>query len=133
MRGAAPAWRWQPGRVTVSRPRRVAALVLAATLACLPAAVGLAAGAPVGPAAAARLLAQARALEADWGRCPTARPAGALLRRAERARRPALRARLALRAVRAYEVVAVRCSEPVALPTVVLPPAAGTAPPASGG
>jgi len=81
---------------------------------------------------ASQALSQARALEADWGRCPTARPANALLRRAVRAA-GAARARLALRAVAAYEKVAAECIVPVDQPTILVPPSEGPVPPVTTG
>jgi hypothetical protein len=81
---------------------------------------------------ATQTLSQARALEADWGRCPTARPANALLRRAARTRGAGARARIALKAVAAYEKVAAECIMPVDQPTIVVPPSEGPAPPVTG-
>lgn len=75
-------------------------------------------------------LAQAKALQADWGRCPTARPANALLSRATRTKGISLRARLAVKAVDAFEKVAAECIQPVDQPTIIVPPSEGPVPPA---
>lgn len=111
--------------------RRLLPLLLAAvaTLFAL-GAVARPATAAVSPAQA---IAQARAMAADWGRCPTARPANALLHRAERARGQKDRARLAQRAVGAYERVAQECILPVDEPRVVVPAPEGPVAPTAGG
>jgi hypothetical protein len=79
---------------------------------------------------ASKALSQARALQADWGRCPTARPANALLQRASKAKGVAVRARLAVKAVGAFEKVAAECIMPVDQPTIIVPPSEGPVPPA---
>ena len=66
-------------------------------------------------------IAKAQELSVQWGRCPTARPAQAALVLAKRTSAPALRARRARSAVRAWTTVATVCSQPVAQPTVTLP------------
>ena len=96
------------------------ALVLIAAIA-----LGLApalAGAASSPAAAADAdIARAQSLSAQWGRCPTARPAQDILALAKRTRTPALRATRARSSVRAWTTVARVCSQPVPQPTVTLP------------
>lgn len=79
---------------------------------------------------ASKALSQAKALQADWGRCPTARPANALVQRASTAKKVALRARLAVKAVAAFEQVAAECIVPFDQPTIVVPPTDGPVPPA---
>ena len=82
---------------------------------------------------ASTALSQARALHADWGRCPTARPANTLLRQASRAKRVAVRARLAVKAVASFEKVAAECIVPADQPTIVVPPSQGPVPPVTTG
>lgn len=89
------------------------ALALVLTL-CL-ALPGLGLGAPT---STARLIAEASALEARWGRCPTAPPAARILEQARRSGAPVPRARRARAAVRAWTEVARVCSLPVDQPTV---------------
>ena len=94
------------------------ALIIIATLA-----VGLVpalAGAAPSSATSANI-AQAQELSAQWGRCPTARPAQAVLTLAKRTSAPALRASRARSAVRAWTTVATVCSQPVDQPTVIVP------------
>jgi type II secretory pathway pseudopilin PulG len=79
---------------------------------------------------ASKALSQAKALQADWGRCPTARPANALVQRASNAKGIATRARLAVKAVDAFEKVAAECIMPVDQPTIVVSPSEGPVPPA---
>lgn len=75
--------------------------------------------------AAERAVSQARALSADWGRCPTARRANALLKKTLRTRRPAARLTMARRTIRAYDLVADECILPVDQPTVIIPDTSG--------
>ncbi len=94
------------------------ALIIIATLA-----IGLVpalAGAATSSAGSADI-AKAEALSVRWGRCPTARPAQAVLARAKRTRAPVRRARRARSAVRAWTTVATVCSRPVDQPTVIVP------------
>jgi hypothetical protein len=107
-------------------------LVAALLSAFLVAGLSPAAAAPKNSAkeTAAAALAQAKALQADWGRCPTARPANALVQRASKAKGVALRARLAIKAVDAFEKVAAECIQPVDQPTIIVPPSEGPVPPA---
>ena len=98
---------------------------LAAAIAITATVLGLApalAGAASTPAAAANAdIARAQTLSAQWGRCPTARPAQDILALAKGTRKPALRATRARSSVRAWTTVARVCSQPVAQPTVTLP------------
>lgn len=113
---------------TFARPLLVAALLVAFLVAGL----SPAAAAPKNSAKeiASKALAQAAALKADWGRCPTARPANALLARASKTKGIAARARLAVKAVAAFEQVAAECIQPVDQPTIIVPPSEGPVPPA---
>jgi hypothetical protein len=90
------------------------AIVLAALAAIAPLAVAGAAA----PAPGDALIAQARELAGDWGRCPTARPAARVLAQAERTSAPRPRVRRARAAVRAWHGVARDCARPVPQPTV---------------
>ena len=65
-------------------------------------------------------IARAQALSSQWGRCPTARPAQAILTLAERTTKPKLRATRARSSVRAWTTVARVCSQPVPQPTVIV-------------
>lgn len=92
------------------------ALLMALVFAALAApALGGAASAP-GSADIAR----ADALAAQWGRCPTARPAQRALDRAKRTTAPQPRARRARAAVKLWTQVAKVCSQPVPQPTVIV-------------
>ncbi len=99
---------------------RRTALVLIAALAIglVPA---LAGAAPSPRAVAAADIARADALSAQWGRCPTARPAHRILALAKRTRKPALRATRARSSVRGWRTVARVCAQPVPQPSVTLP------------
>jgi hypothetical protein len=111
--------------------RRLRPLLLVAVAALL---LALVASRPAAAASSpTQAMAQARALAADWGRCPTARPANSLLRRAERTRAQKERARLARRAVGAYEKVADECILPVDEPRVTVPSPEGPVAPPPGG
>ena len=79
------------------------------------------AGAASPSAAASADIARAQALSAQWGRCPTARPAQSILDLATRTTAPRLRATRARSAVRAWTTVATVCSAPVDQPTVIVP------------
>ncbi len=79
-------------------------------------ALGRAASSPAG--AANKDIARGQSLAAQWGRCPTARPAAKILALAKRTRRPALRATRARSSVRAWRTVVRVCSQPVRQPTV---------------
>jgi hypothetical protein len=63
-------------------------------------------------------IARATALQAQWGRCPTAAPAARVLRQAVRTTKPVPRARRARAAVRAWTAVARECARPVPMPVV---------------
>lgn len=76
---------------------------------------GLAAAAPT---PTARIIGEAGALEARWGRCPTAPPAARILEQARRSTAPVPRARRARAALRAWTEVARVCALPVDQPTV---------------
>jgi len=106
---------------------------IAPLIAAVLAAVILVPVASAAPQPSQRALAQARALAAEWGRCPTARPANALLRQAERARATRPRVALARKAVGAYERVASECIMPVDMPSIVIPPREGPTPPPPSG
>ena len=71
---------------------------------------------------AATPLALARSLSADWGRCPTSRPAHRLLGIAARTRAPRPRVQRARAAVRAWRAVVADCSKPVPQPSVMVGP-----------
>ena len=107
---------------------RLAATVVVAALA--PSAA-LAAPRPVADVRPSAPLAAAQVLEAQWGRCPTARPALALVAVAERPDAPSIRLVRARVALRAFRIVAAECSKPVPMPSVVLPPSDGPVLPAA--
>jgi hypothetical protein len=92
--------------------RALLLVVLLAAAALLPAAAGAAAR----PGAAD--IARATALQAQWGRCPTAPPAARVLARARATTKPVPRAKRARAAVRAWTVVARECARPVPMPQV---------------
>lgn len=110
----------------MTRSAAIAAVLCAAAL--LPAAPAAGAASPgaVSPGGAA--LVEAEALADAWGRCPTARPAARTLATARRlqrdAARPAVKRRSARAALGAWRRVAEDCAMPVAMPTVVVAPAA---------
>jgi hypothetical protein len=117
---------------------RIALLIALALALLVPA---LAQGAPMaaGPAPAASAvtkdpaaaaLAQARRLSADWGRCPTSRPAHRLLGIATRTRAPRPRVQRARAALRAWRLVAADCSKPLPQPSVIVGDAGFVPPPA---
>lgn len=91
-------------------PRRTILLALTA----LAAVAGPAAAAGAAPA-----LDLAETLAQQWGRCPTARPAHAVLAAAHRPAPPALRAARARAALRAWTRVADDCRRPVPTPVVI--------------
>jgi hypothetical protein len=95
------------------------ALVTALVLAAL-AVPALAGAAPGSAASGAREIARSEALAAQWGRCPTARPAQRALDQAKRTTAPAPRARRARAALRSWTEVARVCAQPVAQPTVTV-------------
>jgi len=94
------------------------ALVIALVLAALATPALVAAASPPPPGSAA--IAQAQALAARWGRCPTAPAAQRVLDEALRTTAPRPRARRARAAVRAWTAVARACSEPVDQPSVTV-------------
>ncbi len=96
----------------VSRILLLGALLLAAVL---PAAL---AASPAAPAPGDAAIRAATALQAEWGRCPTARPAAHLLAHAVATTRPVPRAKRARAALRAWDRVARECAAPVPMPRV---------------
>jgi len=111
LRADGPISRGRTRPLRRSLPRLAASL---AALALLP--LGGALAGPPAPGGAA--IASAEALAAEWGRCPTARPAHRVLARAKATREARPRARRARAAVRAWEGVARDCARPVDQPTV---------------
>jgi hypothetical protein len=96
-------------------------LVLLATLVLLACTAPLsAAPAPEPPAPGAAILVRAEALAAQWGRCPTARPAHRVLDQARRTTAPVPRVRRARAALRSWTAVARECARPVAQPEVIV-------------
>lgn len=96
----------------VSRILLLGALLLAAVL---PAAL---AASPAAPAPGDAAIRTATALQAEWGRCPTARPAAHVLAQAVATTRPVPRAKRARAALRAWNRVARECAAPVPMPRV---------------
>ncbi len=94
------------------------ALVIALLLAALAGPVSAAPAPPPAPGAA--VIARAEALAAQWGRCPTARPAQRVLDQARRTTAPVPRVRRARAALRAWTEVARVCAQPVDQPTVIV-------------
>jgi hypothetical protein len=90
----------------------IGALLLAAVL---PAAL---AASPAAPAPGDAAIRAATALQRDWGRCPTARPAARVLAQAVASTKPVPRARRARAALRAWNRVARECRAPVPMPQV---------------
>ncbi len=88
------------------------ALLLAAVL---PAAL---AASPAAPAPGDAAIQKATALQQEWGRCPTARPAARVLAQAVATTKPVPRARRARAALRAWNAVARECRAPVPMPEV---------------
>lgn len=88
------------------------ALLLAAVL---PAAL---AASPAAKAPGDAAIRKATALQQEWGRCPTARPAARVLAQAVATTRPVPRAKRARAALRAWNRVARECAAPVAMPEV---------------
>jgi hypothetical protein len=70
------------------------------------------------PSPVARDILAASALEAQWGRCPTARPAAVLLAIARRPARAPVAAARAKGALGAWRAVAAACAQPVPQPAV---------------
>lgn len=100
---------------------RLALVTALVTLAALVPALASASPAAAAPGDAA--IARAHTLSVQWGRCPTARPAGRVLAQARRTEAPRPRVLRARAALRAWTEVARVCSQPVPQP-VVTPPAA---------
>jgi hypothetical protein len=100
---------------------RTALLLALLALAALVPALGGASPAAAAPGDAA--IARAEALSAEWGRCPTSRPAHRVLAQARRTSAAAPRVKRARAAVRSWTRVARVCAQPVPQPTVS-PPAA---------
>ncbi|MGE0028296.1 MAG: hypothetical protein AB7O78_14795 [Thermoleophilia bacterium] len=90
----------------------IGALLLAAVL---PAAL---AASPAATAPGDAAIQKATALQQQWGRCPTARPAARVLAQAVATTRPVPRAKRARAALRAWNQVARDCSAPVPMPEV---------------
>ncbi len=88
------------------------ALLLAAVL---PAAL---AASPAAKAPGDAAIQKATALQREWGRCPTARPAARLLAQARATTRPVPRAKRARVALQAWNQVARDCRAPVPMPEV---------------
>ena len=61
---------------------------------------------------------KATALQQEWGRCPTARPAARVLAQAVATTKPVPRAKRARAALRAWTTVARECAAPVPMPQV---------------
>ena len=99
--------------------RTALAISLVALTALAPAVAGAAPASASAPGD--RAIARAEALSAQWGRCPTARPAHRVLAQARRTAAPRPRAARARAAVRSWSRVARECSRPVPMPTVILP------------
>lgn len=72
------------------------------------------------PAPGDAAIARAEALAAQWGRCPTARPAQRVLDQARRTTAPVPRVRRARAALRAWTAVARECARPVDQPQVIV-------------
>jgi hypothetical protein len=101
-----------PGTLHHVRSVLIGALLLAAVL---PAAL---AASPAAPAPGDAAIRAATALQRDWGRCPTARPAARVLAQAVASTKPVPRARRARAALRAWNRVARECRAPVPMPQV---------------
>lgn len=88
----------------------------------LAASAGPLVGAPTSPPPAPgdAMIARAEALAAQWGRCPTARPAQRVLDQARRTSAPVPRVRRARAALRAWTAVARECARPVDQPQVIV-------------
>lgn len=95
-------------------------VLLIALLLVVSAAPLAAAPAPAPPAPGAALIVRAEALAAQWGRCPTARPAHRVLDQARRTTAPVPRVRRARAALRSWTAVARECARPVAQPEVIV-------------
>lgn len=105
-----------PSTGTLQDVRRILLGALLLLAAVLPAAL---AASPAAPAPGDAAIRTATALQQQWGRCPTARPATRLLARAVATTRPAPRARRARVALRAWRDVARECAAPVPMPEVI--------------
>lgn len=95
--------------------KRWALVVAVLLVAVLPAALAASAPATAPGDAAIR---KASALQREWGRCPTARPAARLLAQAVATTKPVPRAKRARAALRAWSRVARECAAPVPMPEV---------------
>ncbi len=92
---------------------------LVALAAILPASALAASPAPAPKAGTEAALAKAGALQQQWGRCPTARPAHAVLAQARRTTAAAPRAKRARAALRSWTEVSRVCATPVPQPVVI--------------
>jgi hypothetical protein len=95
--------------------RRILLGALLLLAAVLPAAL---AASPAAQAPGDAAIHRATALQRQWGRCPTARPAARVLAQAVATTKPVPRAKRARAALRAWREVARECATPVPMPGV---------------